>query len=71
MCLHYLNKCRVRVCCGLLPPVLNAIAEIVAEAGSAVLGLGCGLWAAEFANSLSLTALSVHHEDVRSQSTDI
>lgn len=53
MCLHYLNKCSVRVCCGLLPPVLNAIVEVVAEAGREVLGLGGILWAAEFANSLS------------------
>lgn len=53
-----MNKCSVRVCCGLLPPVLNAVAEIVAEAGSAVSGLGVGTWAAVFANSSSLTALS-------------
>lgn len=58
MCLHYVNNCSVRVCCGLLPSVLNATAKIVAEAGSAVLGLAAGTWAAEFANSSSLTALS-------------
>ena len=39
ICLHYVNNCHVRVCCGLLPPVLNAVAGIVAEAGSAELGL--------------------------------
>lgn len=65
-----MNKCSVRVCCGLLPPVLNAVAEIVAEAGSAVSGLGVGTWAAVFANSFSLTALSVHRGDVSSQSRD-
>lgn len=70
MCLHYLNKCSVRVCCGLLPPVLNAVAEIVAETGSAVSGLGGSLWAADFANSFSPTALSVHLGDVRHQSRD-
>lgn len=36
MCPHYLNKCSVRVCFGLLPPALNAVAKIVAETGSAV-----------------------------------
>ncbi len=65
-----MNKCSVRVCCGLLPPVLNAVAEIVAEAGSVVSGLGVGTWAAVFANSFSLTALSVHRGDVSSQSRD-
>lgn len=55
-CLHYLKKCSVRVCCGLLPPVLNAVAEIVAEAGSAVWGLGVGTWAAEFASAHSYLA---------------
>lgn len=33
-----------------------------------MLGLGVGTWAAEFANSFSFTALSVHRGDVSSQS---
>lgn len=70
ICPHYVNKCSVRACCGLLPPVLNAVAEIVAEADSAVLGLGVGTWAAEFANSFSVTAPSVHRGDVSSQRSD-
>lgn len=70
ICRHYVNKCSVRACCGLLPPVLNAVAEIVAEAGSAVLGLGVGTWAAQFANSFSLTVLSVRRGDVSSQGRD-
>ncbi|KAK2824133.1 hypothetical protein Q5P01_021308 [Channa striata] len=43
---------------------------IVAEAGSAELGLGVGTWAADFASSFSLTALSVHHGVVSCQSKD-
>ncbi|KAK2922024.1 hypothetical protein Q8A73_001509 [Channa argus] len=48
----------------------HRLAEIVAEAGSAVLGLGVGKWAEDFANSFSLTALSVHHGVVSCQSKD-
>lgn len=68
--LHYVNNCSVRVCCGLLPPVLNAVAEIVAEAGSAVSRLGVGTWAAEFAKSFSLNALSGQVGNVSSQGKD-
>lgn len=70
MHVHYVNKCSVRVCCRLLPSVLNAVAEIVAEGGNAALRLGVGTWTAEFANSYSLTAHSVHHGNVSSQSKD-
>lgn len=38
----YLNICSVRVCRGLLPPVLNVVAQIVAEAGSVVSALSVG-----------------------------
>lgn len=68
--LDYLNICSVRVCRWLLPPVLNVVAQIVAEAGSAVSGLSVGTRAAEFANSFSVTALSGYCGDVSSQSMD-
>lgn len=42
MCLHYWNKCSVRESYRLLVPVLNAAAEIAAEAGTTVLRLDAG-----------------------------
>lgn len=69
--LDYVNICSVRWCRGLLPPVLNVVAQIVAEAGSAVSSLSVGTRAAEFANSFSVTALSGHCGDVSSQSMDL
>lgn len=70
MCLHYRNKRCVRICCGLLPPVLNAVAGIVAEAGIAGLGLGVGTCTTEFANSFSLTTVSERPGGESSQSRE-
>lgn len=52
ICQIYLNKCSFRTWHGLLAPVLNVVAQIVAEARTAVLGLNAGTWAGELASSL-------------------
>lgn len=56
--LYDTNISSVRVCHGLLPPVLNAVAEIIAEAGSPDSVFGASTCSAEFASSSSLVLLS-------------